>query len=106
MTADVLDTHLVAYMGLREALGFQIRAEKRILPEWLLLDSRVVDVPMASNPTFVTLFSLKPFFFKALKMRCDSRTTLEHKPPESNKSVRPIGWGLRPSRLGWINSIP
>src|SRR4029453_19379335 len=34
---------------------------------WLLLDSRVVDVPMASNPTFVTLSSLKPFFFNGLQ---------------------------------------
>jgi len=33
----------------------------------LLLDSRVVDVPMAYNPTFVTLSSLKPFFFNGLK---------------------------------------
>jgi hypothetical protein len=32
-----------------------------------LLDSRVVDVPMASNPTFVTLSSLKPFFFNGLQ---------------------------------------
>src|SRR5262245_39541264 len=34
---------------------------------WLLLDSRVVDVPMAYNPTFVTLSSLKPFFFNGLQ---------------------------------------
>jgi hypothetical protein len=34
---------------------------------WLLLDSMVVDVPMASNPTFVTLSSLKPFFFNGLQ---------------------------------------
>ena len=33
----------------------------------LLLDSRVVDMPMASNPTFVTLSSLKPFFFNGLQ---------------------------------------
>jgi hypothetical protein len=26
-----------------------------------------VDVPMSSNPTFVTLSSLKPFFFNGLK---------------------------------------
>jgi len=35
MNADVLDTHLVAYVGLREAFGFQMRAEKRILPEFV-----------------------------------------------------------------------
>ncbi len=34
---------------------------------WLLLDSRVVDVPRASNPTFVMLSFLKPFFFNSLK---------------------------------------
>ena len=33
----------------------------------LLLDSRVVDVPMAYNPTFVILSSLKPLFFNSLK---------------------------------------
>ncbi len=32
-----------------------------------LLDSRVVDLPMSYNPTFVTLSSLKPFFFNGLK---------------------------------------
>jgi hypothetical protein len=30
---------------------------------WLLLDSRVVDLSMASNPTFVFLCSLEPLFF-------------------------------------------
>jgi hypothetical protein len=34
---------------------------------WLLLDSRVVDVPMVYNPTFVMLSFLKPLFFKSLK---------------------------------------
>ena len=29
----------------------------------LLLDSRVVDLPMASNPTFIVLSFLKPLFF-------------------------------------------
>ena len=36
-------------------------------PSRLLLDSRVVDVPMAYNPTFVMLSSLKPLFFNNLK---------------------------------------
>ena len=35
MTTDVLETHLVAYLSLREALGFQMHAEKRILPEFV-----------------------------------------------------------------------
>jgi hypothetical protein len=33
----------------------------------LLLDSRVVDEPMAYNPTFVILSSLKPLIFNSLK---------------------------------------
>jgi hypothetical protein len=35
--------------------------------DWLLLDSRVVDLPMAYNPIFVTLSSLNPLFFNGLK---------------------------------------
>jgi hypothetical protein len=35
--------------------------------ERLLLDSRVVDVPMAYNPTCVIFSSLKPLFFNNLK---------------------------------------
>lgn len=35
MTTDVLETHLVAYLSLREALGFQMHVEKRILPEFV-----------------------------------------------------------------------
>ena len=41
--------------------------EDAIVKEWLLLDSRVVDLPMAYNPIFVTLSSLKPLFFNGLK---------------------------------------
>ena len=33
----------------------------------LLLDSRVVDLPLSYNPIVVTLSSLKPFFFNGLK---------------------------------------
>jgi hypothetical protein len=33
----------------------------------LLLDSRVVDVPMAYNRIFVPVSSLKPLFFNGLK---------------------------------------
>jgi len=35
MNADMLDTQLVAYLSLREALGFQMRAEKILLPEFV-----------------------------------------------------------------------
>ena len=34
--------------------------------DWLLLDARGVEVPMASNLTFVLLSSLKPLFFTSL----------------------------------------
>ena len=55
----------------------------------LLLDSRVVDVPMSSNPIVVTLSSLKPFLFQWPSIRrCASRTMVEHKTPESDKSER------------------
>ena len=35
MNTDVLDLHLVAYLSLREALGFQMRAENILLPEFV-----------------------------------------------------------------------
>jgi hypothetical protein len=35
MSTDVLETHMVSYLSLREALGFQIRAEKLLLPEFV-----------------------------------------------------------------------
>jgi integrase len=35
MNADFLDTQLVAYLSLREALGFQMRAEKIVLAEFV-----------------------------------------------------------------------
>jgi integrase len=35
MTAALLDTHLLAYVSLREALGFQMQAEKTLLPEFI-----------------------------------------------------------------------
>jgi integrase/recombinase XerD len=35
MNASFLDTQLTAYLGLREALGFQMRAEKILLPEFV-----------------------------------------------------------------------
>jgi integrase/recombinase XerD len=35
MSTDVVETHMVAYLSLREALGFQIRAEKLLLPEFV-----------------------------------------------------------------------
>ena len=33
--ADFLDTQLLAYLSLRDALGFQMHAEQRILPEFV-----------------------------------------------------------------------
>ena len=46
---------------------------RKAYPRWpwhaigLLLDSRIVYVPMAYNPTFVMFSSLKPLFFNSLK---------------------------------------
>ena len=45
----------------------ELHAPDYIILLRLLLDSRVVDVPMAYNPTFVMLSSLKPLFFNGLK---------------------------------------
>ena len=42
-------------------------ANPKTIAEWLLLDSRVVDVPRSSNRIVVTLSSLKPLFFNNLK---------------------------------------
>jgi hypothetical protein len=44
-----------------------------LLHRWLLLDSRVVDVPMAYNSTFVMLSSLKPLLFNSLNPTTLSR---------------------------------
>ena len=35
MHVDFLDAQLVAYLSLRQALGFQIQAEKVLLPEFI-----------------------------------------------------------------------
>ena len=35
MPANFFDTPLVAYLNLREALGFQMRAEKTLLPDFV-----------------------------------------------------------------------
>src|SRR4029450_5392428 len=73
-----------------EAKGGRLIPGRRIIGTyggWLLLDSRVVDVPMTYNSTFVMLSSLKSLFFSSRKMSHDSRTLVEHKTPESNKSV-------------------
>src|SRR5262249_54941442 len=40
--------------------------QERPIYAWLLLDSRVVDVPRSSHLIVVTLSSLKPVFFKGL----------------------------------------
>ena len=35
MNADLIETQLVAYLSLREALGFQMRAEHMLLPAFV-----------------------------------------------------------------------
>ena len=54
----VSEKRLVGKASPRLRVGKQMR---------LLLDSRVVDVPMAYDPPFVVLSSLKPLFFNSLK---------------------------------------
>jgi hypothetical protein len=44
-----------------------VTALEQHIQAWLLLDARVVDVPMAYNPTFVMLSSLQPLFLNSLK---------------------------------------
>jgi hypothetical protein len=56
----------------KESAGEVVARGWAILPlkrsrNWLLLDSRVVDLPMAYNPTFVIPSSLKPLFFNSFK---------------------------------------
>ena len=45
----------------------KVELSRSQIPRRLLLDSRVVDLPMSYNLTLVTLSSLKPFFFNGLK---------------------------------------
>jgi len=49
------------------AVARQFGGRQRNFHGGLLLDSRVVDLPMACNPTFVILSSLKPLFFNSLQ---------------------------------------
>jgi hypothetical protein len=54
-------------------MAVSVRHLNRLRAQWnlnrgrLLLDSRVVDLPMSYNPIVVTLSSLKSFFFNGLK---------------------------------------
>jgi len=59
-----LNGHLKPSMTVYKSWG---KGKKTLLQfSRLLVDSRVVNVPMASNPLVVPLSSLKPFFFKGL----------------------------------------
>ena len=51
MTADFLDTQLVAYLSLREALGFQMRVETVLLPEFVAF-VKTNRSPVRSVPTW------------------------------------------------------
>src|SRR5215510_10638920 len=62
----------------------------------LLLDSRIVDLPMSYNPPFGTLSSLQTFFFNGFKMSGHSRATLEPKP--RNPTRAPAVDGLQRQR--------
>ena len=64
----VFDVPRVTLSTLKLALYYDLATDKDgDLPGRLLLDSRVVDLPMASNPTLVMFSSLKPLFFNSLK---------------------------------------
>ena len=57
------------------------------------MDARVVDVPMAYNPTFVMLSSLKPLFFNSLKkllltLDIGSQSNAHHEPPPRSEATR------------------
>jgi hypothetical protein len=56
----------------------------------LLLDARVVDVPRASNPTFVSLSSLKPLFFNGLKHEERLADNLGIEDPRNPRRARPL----------------
>ena len=50
MNTDVSETQLVAYLSLREALGFQMRAEKILLPEFVAYCESARASPVQSVP--------------------------------------------------------
>jgi len=52
--------------SMRHVLAHLVGAVRDVCKR-LLWDSRVVDLPMAYNPTFVMLSFLKPLFFNSLK---------------------------------------
>src|SRR5262249_47599058 len=62
---DEVKDAVIAQFALWATLGHgEVRQDKC---GGLLLDSRVVDVPMMSKPTFVMLSSLQPLFFNSLQ---------------------------------------
>jgi hypothetical protein len=58
------DSHRIEHLGLTLAESKQLL---KLIQKRLLLDSRVLDAPMAYNLIFVTLPSLKPLFFNSHK---------------------------------------
>ena len=69
LTPSMVDMLMTVAPGLQtgiDAVLISINQCAWINRIWLLLDSRVVDVPMTYNPTFVILSSLKPLFFNSL----------------------------------------
>ena len=67
---DVLDRgdlQGVPHIGIPDTERDGLLIAPLLIPERLLLDSRVVDVPMTYNSTFVMLSSLKSLFFSSLK---------------------------------------
>ena len=56
-----------ARLGTLACMTLVVREPRGPFRPRLLLDARVVNVPMAYNPTFVLLSSLQPFFFKSIQ---------------------------------------
>jgi len=53
MNPDVLETQLVAYLSLRQALGFQMRAEQVLLPEFVaFLQAQELTGPIRAQLAF------------------------------------------------------
>ena len=80
MNADFLETQLVAYLSLREALGFQMRAEKILLPEFVAY----VKAQESTGPIRAQM---------ALEWACQASA---HRGPERRRSTSEYGTGVSP----------
>jgi len=61
--AELLEKHYLTQVLYR----LTQQGEEKVIYEWLLLDSRVMEVPRSSNLIVVPLSSSNPLFFNGLK---------------------------------------